>query len=93
MNITNETLYKMILEIKTDQADLKTSQKALRKEFEEFKVSQMELKDSQMELKTAQAELRADITKWGVFLFVGSVVAMTSILSVVVASVLLVTSG
>ena len=88
MNITNETLYKMILEVKTDQADLKTSQKALRKEFEEFKVSQMELKDSQMELKTAQAELRADITKWGIVLFTSSIITMTSVLGVVVASVL-----
>ena len=60
MNITNETLYEMILEIKTDQA----------------------------ELKTAQAELRADITKWGVVLFISSVITMTSVLGVVVASVL-----
>ena len=60
MNITNETLYKMILEIKTDQADLKTS----------------------------QAELRADITKWGVVLFISSIITMTSVLGVVVASVL-----
>ena len=72
MNITNETLYEMILEVKADQADLKTSQ---------------------MELKTAQAELRADISKWGVILFVGSIIAMTSVLSVVVASVLMVTAG
>ena len=94
MNITNETLYEMILEVKTDQADLKTSQQVLR---EEFKNSQADLKTSQQvlreEFKTAQSELRADITKWGVILFVGSIIAMTSVLSIVVASVLVVTSG
>ena len=40
-------------------------------------------------VKTAQAELRADISKWGVALFIGSMVAMTSIISVFLASVVL----
>ena len=44
------------------------------------------------EFKASQAELRADITKWGVALFAGSIVAMTSILGVLVTSILLTTT-
>ncbi len=41
------------------------------------------------EIKAAQSELRADISKWGVALFIGSIVAMTSIIGVFLASVML----
>ena len=79
MNITNEQLYEMILAIKTDQEAMKA----------EFKANQEEMK---AEFKASQAELRADITKWGVALFAGSIVAMTSILGVLVTSILLTTT-
>ena len=78
MNITNEQLYDMILAVKADQA--------------EFKADQEEIKAAQAEFKVAQAELRADIAKWGVALFAGSIVAMTSILGVLVTSILLTTT-
>ena len=78
MNVTNEQLYEMILEIKAEQ-------KEIRSEIDE-------LKAAQAELKLAQAELRADIAKWGVALFVGSIIAMTSILGVLITSILLTTS-
>ena len=61
MKITNEKLYEMIVEIRSDIA----------------------------EIKTAQAEFQANISKWGVALFIGSIVAMTSIIGVFLASVVL----
>ena len=86
MNITNETLYKAILEVKAGQAELKAALAELREEFEEFKVLQQAFRE---ELKTATAELRADIAKWGVILLVGSTIAMTSVIGIVAAIVLL----
>ena len=65
MNITNEKLYEMIVDMRSD------------------------FKSEIAEVKAAQSELRADITKWGVALFVGSIVAMTSIIGVFLASVVL----
>ncbi len=65
MNITNEKLYEMIVDMRT--------------EFK-FEIA---------EIKAAQSELRADITKWGVALFIGSIVVMTSIIGVFLASVVL----
>ena len=82
MNITNEQLYEMILEIKAEQAEFKIA-------LEELKAEQVKFKIALEELKTAQMELRADITKWGLVLFVGSIVAMTSILGVLITSILL----
>ena len=52
----------------------------------EFKA---EIKSEIAEIKAAQSELRADISKWGVALFIGSIVAMTSIIGVFLASVVL----
>ena len=72
MNITNEKLYEMIVEFKS-----------------EITTEIAELKSQQAELKVAQSELRADISKWGVVLFIGSIIAMTSILGVFVASIML----
>ena len=72
MNITNEKLYEMIVEMKSEIADFKS-----------------EVASEIAAVKTAQAELRADISKWGVALFLGSMVAMTSIISVFLASVVL----
>ena len=65
MNITNEQLYEMIVDMRS------------------------EFKDEIAAVKTAQSELRADISKWGVVLFIGSMVAMTSIIGVFLASVVL----
>ena len=65
MNITNEKLYEMIVDMRT------------------------EFKSEIAEIKAAQSELRADITKWGVALFIGSIVVMTSIIGVFLASVVL----
>ncbi len=65
MKITNEKLYEMIVDMRT------------------------EFKSEIAEIKAAQSELRADITKWGVALFIGSIVAMTSIIGVFLASVVL----
>ena len=65
MNITNEKLYEMIVDMRT------------------------EFKSEIAEVKAAQLELRADITKWGVALFIGSIVVMTSIIGVFLASVVL----
>ena len=48
-----------------------------------------EIRSEIAEIKAAQAELRADISKWGVALFIGSIVAMTSIIGVFLASVVL----
>ena len=65
MNITNEKLYEMMVNMRT------------------------EIKSEIAEIKAAQSELRADIAKWGVALFIGSIVAMTSIIGVFLASVVL----
>ena len=76
MNITNEKLYEMIVEMRAD----------FKSEIAEFK---SEVASEIAAVKTAQAELRADISKWGVALFIGSMVTMTSIISVFLASVVL----
>ncbi len=62
MKITNENLYEMIVEIKSEIA----------------------------EIKAAQSAFHANISKWGVALFIGSIVAMTSIIGVFLASIVLV---
>ena len=72
MNITNEKLYEMIVEIKSDMLTFKA-----------------EVTSEIAEIKAAQSELRADISKWGVALFIGSIVAMTSIIGVFLASIVL----
>ena len=72
MNITNEKLYEMIVEIKSDMLTFKA-----------------EVTSEIVEIKAAQSELRADISKWGVALFIGSIVVMTSIIGVFLASVVL----
>ena len=80
MNITNEQLYEMIVEMRAD----------FKSEIAEFKSEvASEVASEIAAVKTAQAELRADISKWGVALFLGSMVAMTSIISVFLASVVL----
>ena len=38
-------------------------------------------------IRASQSDLRSDITKWGVALFAGSILAMTSVISVFLASV------
>ncbi len=55
-------------------------------EIAEFKA---EVTSEIAEIKAAQSKLRADIGKWGVALFIGSIVAMTSIIGVFLASVML----
>ena len=65
MTITNEQLYEMIVDMRS------------------------EFKTEIAEIKTAQSELRADISKWGVALFIGSMATMTSIIGVFLASVVL----
>ena len=83
MTITNEQLYEMIVdmrsEFKAEIAAVKTAQADFKSEI----VAEI------AEIKTAQSELRADISKWGVVLFIGSMVAMTSIIGVFLASVVL----
>ena len=76
MNITNEKLYEMILEFKAE----------VKSDMSDFKA---EVRSEIAEIKAAQSELRADISKWGVALFIGSIVAMTSIIGVLLASVVL----
>ena len=76
MNITNEKLYEMIVEFKTE----------IKSDMSDFKA---EIRSEIAEIKAAQSELRADISKWGVALFIGSIVAMTSIIGVFLASVVL----
>ena len=80
MTITNEQLYEMIVEMRAD----------FKSEIAEFKSEvASEVASEIAAVKTAQSELRADISKWGVALFLGSMVAMTSIISVFLASVVL----
>ena len=76
MNITNEKLYEMIV-------DMRSEFKAEVADFKSEVVAEIAA------VKTAQSELRADISKWGVALFIGSMVAMTSIIGVFLASVVL----
>jgi len=87
MNITNEKLYEMIVnmrtEFKTEMAGFKAK---IRSDMSDFKA---EVISEIAEIKAAQSELRADITKWGVALFIGSIVAMTSIIGIFLASVVL----
>ena len=52
-------------------------------------ITNEKLYETIVEIKTAQSELRADIIKWGVALFIGSVIVTTSILGVVVTGILL----
>ncbi len=80
MNITNEKLYEMILEFKAE----------IKADMSDFKA---EVRSEIAEIKAAQSELRADISKWGVALFIGSIVAMTSIIGVFLASVVLTIAG
>ncbi len=87
MNITNEKLYEMIVEFKAEvKSDMSDFKAEVRSEIAEFKA---EIRSDIAEIKTAQSELRADISKWGVALFIGSIVAMTSIIGVFLASVVL----
>ena len=90
MNITNEKLYEMIVEMKSEIADFKSE---VASEIAAVKTAQADFKAEIVAeiaaVKTAQSELRADISKWGVALFLGSMVAMTSIISVFLASVVL----
>ena len=80
MTITNEKLYEMIVEMRAD----------FKSEIAEFKSEvASEVASEIAAVKTAQSELRADISKWGVALFIGSMVAMTSIIGVFLASVVL----
>ena len=58
----------------------------IRADMLTFKV---EVTSETAEIKAAQSKLRADIGKWGVALFIGSIVAMTSIIGVFLASVML----
>ena len=103
MNITNEKLYEMVVGIKSDISDFKTEIKSdisdfkteIKSDISDFKteiISEMadfkaEIRAEIAEIKVAQSELRADIIKWGVALFVGSIVAMTSIVGVFLVSV------
>ena len=83
MNITNEKLYEMIIEMKSEIAEIKTAQADFKAEI----IAEIAA------IKTAQSELRADISKWSVALFIGSMVAMTSIIDVFLASVVLTISS
>ena len=88
MNITNEKLYEMIVEIKSQQAEFKSEIVA---EVAAIKTAQAEFKAEIVAeiaaMKVAQSELRSDITKWGVALFAGSMVAMTSVIGIFLVSV------
>ena len=87
MNITNEKLYEMIVNMRTEfKAEIAEFKAEVTSEITEFKA---EVTSEIAEVKAAQSELRADITKWGVALFIGSIVAMTSIIGVFLASVVL----
>ena len=83
MNITNEKLYEIIVEIRSDMSEFKTE---IRSEIAEFKA---EIRSDIAEIKATQSELRSNISKWGIVLFIGSIVAMTSIIGVFLASVVL----
>ena len=84
----------MIVEIKSDISEFKAEVKSdisdfkaeIRSDMSDFKA---EVTSEIAEIKAAQSELRADISKWGVALFIGSIVAMTSIIGVFLASVVL----
>ena len=54
-----------------------------------MKITNEKLYETIVKIKAAQSELRKDISKWGVALFVGSIVVMTSIIGVFLASVVL----
>ena len=43
--------------------------------------------ETRAELKTEISQLRSDIAKWGVALFAGSIIVMTTILGVIIVSV------
>ena len=73
----------MIVEIRSDMSNFKAE---IRADMSNFKA---EVKSEIAEIKAAQSELRADISKWGVALFIGSIIAMTSIIGVFLASIVL----
>ena len=54
-----------------------------------MKITNEKLYEMIVEIKASQSELRKDISKWGVALFIGSIVVMTSIIGVFLASVVL----
>ena len=83
MTITNEKLYEMIVDMRSEFKDEIAAVKTAQADFKSEIVAEI------AEIKTAQSELRADISKWGVVLFIGSMVAMTSIIGVFLASVVL----
>ena len=91
MNITNEKLYEMILEFKAEvKSDISDFKAEVKSDISDFKT---EIRSEIAEIKAAQSELRADISKWGVALFIGSIVAMTSIIGVFLASIMLTITG
>ena len=82
----NEKLYKMYAGLKTDVEKLYEMHAGLKTDVE--KLYRMNV-ETRAELKTEISQLRADITKWGAALFAGSMVVMTTILGVFIASVVL----
>ena len=82
MEITNEKLYELYSGLREDVAVLRTDMDNLYKLHIEMRA----------EHRAEIAELRADITKWGVALFVGSIITITSILGVFITSVVLLNS-
>ena len=90
MQITNEKLYEMIVEMQSQQAQFKAEMTQFKAEMTQFKAEiKSEIRAEIAEVKAAQSALRADISKWGVVLFIGSMVTMTSIISVFLASIVL----
>ena len=71
------------------QAEFKANQEEIKANYKEIKANYKEIKATYKEIEAAIAELRADIAKWAVALFVGSIVAMTSILGILITSILL----
>ena len=55
-----------------------------------MKITNEKLYEMIVEMKEAQSAFHANISKWGVALFIGSIVAMTSIIGVFLASIVLV---
>ena len=99
MNITNEKLYEMIVDMRSDFKSEITAMKVAQADFKSeivaeiaaMKVAQSDFKSEIVAeitaMKVAQSELRSDITKWGVALFIGSMVAMTSVIGIFLVSV------
>ena len=91
MHITNEKLYEMIVEMQSQQAQFKSEMTEFRADIKaDIKAEiKSEIRAEIAGVKAAQSELRADISKWGVVLFIGSMVTMTSIIGVFLTSVVL----